>query len=266
MKDLILKYLVCKMSLGLGYSISLEELESLKNFLEIKKIKFNKNYNDKYIENNDGVLTAKYNLTRNVLDVFSISKEEYSLLKEFINRFVHPLKIEKEDNENIKRCEVILIYLMDALNMIDKNKKVSSFDQMKEYEIDKKFVYLFDNMTKKVSYLLSRDEELSISNVLFSYRRFCNYALIDRNLNKALTKYTKDNKYKFKLEFDSPYFNMSHNNVDMLIVGGKDSIYGGGPIYIRFNNGQESDIFKSIREEQYHASEEKIIRLRMKKD
>ena len=254
MERLFLKYLVTKMTLGYGDSFDYTELSKLYSYLYSNNIKFNDGYDNNYIDynNNNNTFTAKYTINREVIDLFKIKKEEFDLLRNFINKYLsYNDVLNNIVNENdLKRSEELAIYLIDTFNLIKNNSHYISFDDMKKYPINKDFIKLFDDLSKCIAYLLKNDKDLIISNMnignnkLLPYKAFGNYAIIDRNLNHQLYAYTRKDKYTFYIDFSNDkYYGIPLYKQDMLIVTRDNSIYG--PIYIpRVENADKSIIIK----------------------
>lgn len=267
MDKLILKYLIIKMTLGMGYSIDYKELSNLETYLFNRNIKYKEEYDDRYIDFKDNIFTAKYNLNRDVLDIFTINNKEHDLLKTFIkkNSKVYDYLDYPINKENLQRCKELIIYLIEVLNNIKLNKKDTLLEELNNYEIDIKLLPIFTDLSMIISYLLTNDKDLVIcnydisNNKSASYKAYNNYIYIDKSLNKILSKLTKKNKYTIYMNFaNNTYYSIPSYKQDMLVVNKDYSIYG--PIYIpRVNNADDKILeykSKCIKE-----ANDKILRL-----
>ncbi len=235
MENYIMKYLVVKMYLGYGYSATEEEINESLEYLGITA---DKSYDEKHIAKKDNIYYALYSLDKHIIPIESIENFN-SISKYIVGNLDKPLLNGDVDEDNLSRASNLSIYIINALNNIE------STDLLLEEFEEKEFYKDYSGLFKKLSYLIANqlvssktdaDDEviLEVVNVnpktiLSSYKAYCNYRIIDDNLDNVLSESFKD--YKFAMVFGTnKYYGMSSYEHDYCVVVDDKSIYG--PIYI----------------------------------
>ena len=242
MNKVLIKYLIIKMCLGYGSSITNEELENLEKLLTDKKILYSLDFDDRFLIKRDNDITATYLLTPTEVDIMRIDEYEYNLLKKFAegNKFKESLDLCDVNNDDLERARHIAIYLVEELMKIRLNNKVKNYKDMKDYDITKlsnDLVYLFKSFSLWTSYLLTHEDDVGIcsqtksNKANASYKAYSNHLIAMKKCLTIFNKYNRCGKINYCLNFaNNTYYGMPSFKQDMLFLYTKD--FNSEPIYI----------------------------------
>ena len=230
----IMKYLVVKMCLGYGYSVTKEEIDGFRKYFGFST---DNCYDTKYIIEKNNTYYSLYTLDKNIMPLENI--ENIGLISEYIiNNVSKPILNIKVDNEMLDRAKYLSIYIINALNGIESNIALEDMEE----EFTRDYRDIFTNISTIIAKLLTKSKNenlddnslLQIINVdptriISSYKAYCNYRILDDNLNNELS--TKFDGYGFAMIFGFyKYYSLPSYESDSCFVVDQKSMYG--PIYI----------------------------------
>nr|MBP3258847.1 hypothetical protein [Bacilli bacterium] len=234
MRDYIMKYLVVKMYLGYGYSATKEEID---NSIKCLNINVDDSYDEKYITKKNNIYYALYSLDKHIISLENI--EYFDLISWYITNNIEKLELTNVDSNNLDRASNIVIYIINALNYIEStNIPLEEIDEV----FYKDYKELFEKLSYNVASLLTLSEKDNIEddvlmkvvsadpkNITSSYKSYCNYKLIDNNLDNILSRSFKTSLFAMVFGTNT-YYNMSSYEHDYCFVSNEESMYG--PIYL----------------------------------